>query len=260
VDIPLAKQESSVRHLQTLYTIVAGLALSDAIGWLFREDRLGGQSVWDLAPMLVAFVVTLVPFYHGALRHLDDNYLIDQSAHEVKATSLAVDFVFLFLESCLLFVLAHLIDRTDIFLLLFLGLLVVDIVWAVVFHVTSPTSRRATTELALLFTSKDKHLGAQLKWTANNLMFVVIGGAAGAIFVWGGDVASEWERVVIMIVAVLRTINDYRISWDFYFPPARQGQSVQGLLPFANLHSSRPVPRRTDPARDQEETLASVSL
>lgn len=38
----LAKRESSVRHLQQLYTIVAGLALSNAVGQLVR----GSSGTW----------------------------------------------------------------------------------------------------------------------------------------------------------------------------------------------------------------------
>ncbi len=129
VEIPsLAKQESSVRHLQLLYTIVAGLALSDAIGALFGEQAADDASAWQLLPLLIAFVVTLIPFFHAALRHLDDAYLIDPTAHQVKRGALAADFLFLFFEGCLLFALAHRLEAERVFLGLFSVLLVVDIV------------------------------------------------------------------------------------------------------------------------------------
>lgn len=216
----LARQESSVRHLQALYTIVAGLALSDAIGWLFREGRTGGPGPWELLPLLVAFVVTLVPFFHGALRHLDDSYLIDPAARTVKRGALATDFVFLFGESCLLFALAHRMDRAGAFLALFALLLLVDVAWAVAFHLATPTSRRRTPDVRALLSPRGENPIFQLRWAANNVAFLLVVGCWAAVLGVGPDANPHLQRAATMAIAVARTASDYRVSWDFYFPPA----------------------------------------
>lgn len=216
----LAKQESSVRHLQQLYTIVAGLALSDAVGELFRS----GSGVWQgntTLVLLVAFVVTLVPFYHGALRHLDDVYLIDVQGHQVRRAGLAVDFVFLFVESCLLFAIAHRLADPERFFLLFVLLLVVDIGWAVAQHFAAPQSRRVAAELQLLFRSPRSSFVAPMIWAQNTLLFVNL-----LLTCW--SIVDPWlglekmgSAILVAVLAVARTINDYRRSWDFYFPAHR---------------------------------------
>jgi len=196
--------------------------------------------------MLIAFVVTLIPFFHGALRHLDDNYLIDEGVHRVKRTALAVDFGFLFTESCLLFALAHRIDQTNVFFLLFLTLLTVDIVWAIVFHLTSSIDRRPISELVALFSPKGHNLVAQLTWAANNLRFVAVIGVVGPFILWGIDHQPAVARFAVMTLAILRTTNDYRMSWDFYFPPAQPVTSSKSLHPFAGAEGSTPTSTRPD--------------
>ncbi len=66
--------ERSVSHLQQLYTVVVGLALTVAITNLI--DQAAPVPIRMAAlPYFVSYLVTLVPFYHGALRHLDVTYL-----------------------------------------------------------------------------------------------------------------------------------------------------------------------------------------
>ncbi len=232
VEIPsLAKQESSVRHLQLLYTIVAGLALSDAIGALFGEQAADDASAWQLLPLLIAFVVTLIPFFHAALRHLDDAYLIDPTAHQVKRGALAADFLFLFFEGCLLFALAHRLEAERVFLGLFSVLLVVDIVWAITFHLASPSSRRKAAELQLLFLSRKQNLVFQLKWAANNLVFLLIVGLFVLVDHQFLHLGPAGTRIVIMLVAIARAASDYAVSWPFYFPPPSDGEDRTGGWP-----------------------------
>ncbi len=216
----LAKQESSVRHLQQLYTIVAGLALSDAVAQLFGGDA-GGWNRGTGLLLLLAFVATLIPFYHGTMRHLDDVYLIDAMAHEVRRVGLAVDFVFLFAESCLLFAMAHRLDDPPRFFLFFVVLLVVDVAWLVGGYFAALDSRRAAIELQLLFRPRRGHLIAPLVWAKNNVLFIAL--ALGAWLVGRRWVTLDGtaSAALVALFALARTANDYRLSWDFYFPSAR---------------------------------------
>jgi hypothetical protein len=225
----LAKQESSVRHLQQLYTIVAGLALSDAVGQLFRGDAGGWNETTGLL-LLAAFVVTLIPFYHGAMRHLDDVYLIDAAADRVRRVALAVDFAFLFAESCVLFAMAHQLANPPRFFLFLVLLLVVDVAWLVGGYVAAQPSHRLAMELQLLFRPRRGQAIAPLVWTKNNLFFIALAIVASLILrLWPGlDEAPS--AALLTLFALARTANDYRLSWDFYFPsPQSEGEEEPWL-------------------------------
>ena len=72
--------ERSVDSVARIYAIVIGLALSESIKTLIVKDPGGNidltaQTLWSGAPAFLAFVFTVVPFWHGMNRHLDRCYL-----------------------------------------------------------------------------------------------------------------------------------------------------------------------------------------
>lgn len=219
----LQKQESSVRHLQQLYTIVSGLALSDAISTIFREDTL--REEWlPVLSLLLAFVATLIPFFHGAMRHLDDAYLLDESAFKIRPAGLAVDFFFLFAEGLILFALAHWLGSPDHFISAAITLLVVDIVWAVISHLMSPHTQLASVEPRLLFRSPRRSGITHLQWVTNNSFFVLIltgVWATSAAF----NVSDSSFAVLVALTMILRTARDYHRSWSIYFPSPEAGRT-----------------------------------
>ena len=105
----LVARERIVRSLQGLYTVVAGLALTKSIERLF-EGSTSSQVEFHAhhLPGLVAFIATLIPFYHGALRHLDRRYIEEHGAG-LKDGALAADFALLFVEGCFLAAMAYLV-------------------------------------------------------------------------------------------------------------------------------------------------------
>src|SRR5690348_8969697 len=121
------KQERSVGHLQELYGVVVAIALGLAAGRLIPS---AGRAIdfhhWFLG---LALLVTLIPFYHGALRHLDEQYA--QGSTPGRPYSVLIDFALLFLESCAFLALAVSVDRPHIFAKAFLALLALDVLWAV---------------------------------------------------------------------------------------------------------------------------------
>jgi len=66
-------RERPIRHLQGLYTVVVGVALTVAVSNLIDQDADVPIRV-QVLPYFIAYLFTLVPFYHGALRHLDITY------------------------------------------------------------------------------------------------------------------------------------------------------------------------------------------
>src|SRR5436190_2038096 len=91
-------QRRAVEHLQELYSVVVAIALSLAIERTIAAPTSRARA--HEVVLVVALVVTLIPFYHGALRHLDEQYGGEdrRAAHQF---SVLIDFLLLFVESCI---------------------------------------------------------------------------------------------------------------------------------------------------------------
>ena len=121
-------RHSAVKHLQDLYTVVVGLGLTLAITKLIDlTTTLNAISMERFATFLV-YVVTLIPLYHGSLRHLDAAYL--ETKVRPKYGILMLDWGLLFVQSCLLLGLALLTPRFGDFVKGFIILLAFDCSWA----------------------------------------------------------------------------------------------------------------------------------
>jgi hypothetical protein len=213
----IRKQQSSVRHLQALFAIVAGLALTEAVSELAREVDNALPTARTLM-LMVAFLATIIPFFHGGLRHLDDVYIVTPPGPNMSRYAPLVDFILLFVESVMLLGMAHRLVDPPHFLAFLLFLLVIDIIWAIV---TPPLIDCQMTLPAVLVAvvprlkfSKD----TEIAWGQNNILFVPIAIAAW-ISIDTAKPSITVDAFIVMVFALARSINDYRLSWSFYFPP-----------------------------------------
>ena len=197
------KKENSVRNLINLYTVVMGVALSNSITKLI-DSQTGLQSVTASSVMLfVGFVVTLLPFYHGALRHIDDAY-IENTNPQIKDGALIVDFLLLLLHGMAFVVLSVLITVPNHFAWALISLLIVDVVWGIFVH----------------FGSSSKSNIAEWKWTIINFCFVIV----SAWYLIDHDIYLDIVQdpiklsIPISIICLLRSLADYWWAKDFYFP------------------------------------------
>ena len=151
---------SSVKHLQTLYTVVVGVALTVALEDISATapGQISLLSSVDAVLLLVAFIATLLPFYHGALRHLDVTW-IEKEGRDVKSGALLADFVILFIEGCLFLLIARQLSSPFHFGVGLASLLAIDVIWGVVAHA------------AFTQHGADK---AEWKWVENNVVAVVV--------------------------------------------------------------------------------------
>lgn len=185
------KQGRSVEHLQELYTVVVAIALSLVVAQLIPAP--GGDVTVEPFLLSAALLVTLIPFYHGALRHLDEQY----SGTDARGARgfVLVDFLVLFLESCLFLALAVSIARPEVFVWLFFALLALDVVWVVL------TSK---------VLGDGSGLAAQRMWRNINLVAAVVLLLASLTV----DVGSL--SYLILAVALARTGADYGFTWRYY--------------------------------------------
>lgn len=190
-------KERSVDSLQNIYAVVIALAIAQAIQSLLKDPVRGTllerNEILTGLPAFVALLVTLVPFWHGMNRHLDRCYLEKKSA--VAQGGLLLDFAIFFIEASLLFAAAWSL-KSGIYSFIALGLLLlVDMVWGFVSHI-------------IHFPGQKSHVR---RWSAINLGAIVL-----AILVV--TYAFQPKTIVLMVIAIVRTIVDYWLCWDFYFP------------------------------------------
>lgn len=198
---------NSVRSLQTLYTIAVGLGLERAIVNLIDISYGIIPIKLELIPYFVAFLITLIPFYHGALRHLNFVY-IEEEGKNLRSGALFTDFSFLFLESCLIFSLAILLPNVYWFFIALLLLLLVDILWVLIF---------------LRFSKKEKKTPlTELRWLIINIIVIIsclINFGVLCILKVPMNIFDLEISIFVLVIFITRTVFDYVLCWSFYFPP-----------------------------------------
>jgi len=199
-----------VDTLQRLYAIVIALALATGVRILIEsigilpggalplgQGIVGPKLVVSL--IFVAFLSTVIAFYHGMNRHLDETYIFGDNIDHRRIT-LMIDIVVFVVEAGLLFVMASTINQPGIFLASWSILLGVDIVWSVVVFLSQRTEKPL--------------------WAANNAVWLVV-----AWVCWQG--LFPQNAVCIAIVELLRSAADYRLHWNFYFPKSLSDSSTE---------------------------------
>jgi hypothetical protein len=194
----------SVDSIARIYAVVTALAISQTVQTFLKDSN--GNAILSIAgltpggPALVAFLSTLVPFWHGMNRHLDRCYL--EKKETVVRGALLFDFAVFFCEASLLFA-AGLSLRSGLRSFYVLGLLLlVDMVWGFISH-------------QIHFPGKKSYV---VRWSSINL-------AAGALAFFIVIFPFDQKAWALTVVAILRSITDYALCWRFYFPDAKEAGS-----------------------------------
>ena len=190
----------AVRGLENLYTVIIGVALSIAVVTLLGDQKALSAISLSSGALFGGFIVTLFPFYHGALRHLDEAYSPPKT---IKHGALVIDFFLLFGHALAFVVLSLLIGRPSQFIWVLMIVLVVDVVWGFVMYLVSPAEH-----------------STEAKWSLINVVFVIV----AMIYMvqhqfYMQDVADPVVLAVpAALLCLLRTIIDYVWCGAFYFP------------------------------------------
>jgi hypothetical protein len=216
---PSVGRESSVRSLQALYAAVVAFALGVAVEQLVLDEPGGVSVAWERLPLLIAFLVTIIPFFHGAMCHLERSYL-QKADTQLRSGALLSDFVILFVQAVIFFIFARSMPDARLSTAVLLTLLALDVVWGV----TTSTLLRRRPHLRL----------APMRWAIVNLCTLPF---LAVILLLDTDVPEARTvdgRVALglMVVAAVRTVADYAVSWhDLYFPwrSGGEGPTDQGV-------------------------------
>lgn len=198
------KMENSIRSLVTLYTVVIGAALTVAVtGVIDTTSGLLAATPTSIC-LFLAYIATLFPFVHGAIRHLDDAYLENPNG-QIKDGALVVDFVLLFFHALAFLALALLMKKPNHFAWGLIAVLSIDVVWGFFVHFAA-SSRQAN--------------GTEFKWAVINVITVAVGVSYLVINdIFLADMNDPIKLAIpVFFVAIIRSIADYGFCHDFYFP------------------------------------------
>jgi hypothetical protein len=201
-------RKRSIDQLQRLYALVAGLAATEVLRRVFNTSGDKPLIRW-LA--LVSFFFLLVPFYHGAHRHLDDTYVLGLRQPK-KDQFLLVDFAAFFLEALLFFLLALCVNDPEVFFRYVIALLVVDFFWVLSTKWTSSVTPLGQQ----IYEEVEKHR----YWAYVNICIAAFL-ALLALTRTSWEIANggnEWLFSWMCGLIVVRTILDYYFTWQVYYP------------------------------------------
>ena len=188
-------QRRAVDHLMGLYSPVIAVALGlIALNTVSHEEG-DLEIAWDHLWLGGALIVLLVPFYQGAMLHLDKKYK-QKDPH--RSIVVLVDFIGLFLEAIIIVALAASVGDAHSFTVALSILLAIDVAWAAL--------------AARLDKAEDVQLGAWLKINAGSC-FVLAALFIASIWI---DYPDGWLPALVLGGVSVRTSLDYALNWDFY--------------------------------------------
>src|ERR1043165_4019123 len=197
---------NALDNLQRLYTFILALALTESLKEFAKptgrndpdgtlRERISPWPLWcDSLPALISVLVLVVPFFHGMNAYLEHTYKRVNPPH---STWLLLDIGVFMIEAVLLFLMSRNLPlaRWRTFYGLVTVLLLVDAAWgATVFLKHSAASATMTWMM--------------LNGAASILLF-------GSLWLQRGS----WGAWFALAIVVGRTMLDYALCWQEYFPP-----------------------------------------
>ena len=127
--------EHIVRTLQVLYTVMVGLALTEAVRIFVKS--IGNKALFSHDMILftvtfIAFFATVIPFYHGMNVHLFLNHVKRPlEDNESRIIYPLIDIGAFMIMGMILFSMALSIGNVTLFLTLWFILISIDVIWAI---------------------------------------------------------------------------------------------------------------------------------
>jgi hypothetical protein len=208
VDEALAVEmrSNSVKQLCDLYRVVIAIS----VGIAFHAIVDPAASPFPVRPELLALfgalLITIIPFFHGAVRHLFATYVEGGGSSRVKNWAILIDYYLLFVQGGLFVALASTLDSPESFRVVLIAILGLDVIWGV---------------LAVLGFAGTSSQKAEMKWAAINFAAVVVLVPFHLFcpaFLTIEGITNETLVLLTLLISVLRTIVDYGTNIGFYCP------------------------------------------
>jgi hypothetical protein len=223
-----AAQKSAIDVLQKFYGLIVAAAFMGGVLKFLENFNVWEWSIAQLAHSLlfIAFVSTIILFYHGMERHLFDAHVARSNINWARGglpPNILLDLFSFMLMGTLLFSMGRQIDVPFTFFQVWSALLTVDIIWSLLVWKSQKGDRPiwALNNIFWLFV-------AWMVWLAIPVLF--------ERFAWGPAWAPAGQTGAVAIIEILRSIFDYRIHWKFYFPD--EEDRPQNLIYLASPYSN----------------------
>jgi hypothetical protein len=197
------KIKSSISSLKEIVILLNGITLTFSITTLISKLRnpIDLVSSAETATLFLLFVLSVIRFYHGNMRLLDDLYITPANANPPNR-NLALDFSAVLGVSTIFGAMGDFIGNCRMYFLCFLSILTIDILWAVI----------------CLQVDDIDTLKQQKAWTINNIVFVFI----IILLIAVPHPYDVWARYLLIVGGFITTGVDFWWSWEFYFPRVRR--------------------------------------
>ncbi len=153
---------------------------------------------------LVGFLVTIVPFVHGAILTFSNRWYRDTDGKDHFGLSL-VFFIVAFVQTVIFLFVALNIEDGTLFVLFLFILLLLNLLWV-------PIQTKLTTSY---LERNDIFLNEWAILNFNTMAFVLVFLLAGPMLIYGprGIDDNSWLNLLIFLVLLFRTVADYAIGW-----------------------------------------------
>lgn len=182
---------NSLSGLKTVYSVVIALSVTEAIKSIFdiKVYRITYGINLELLPVFIIFIVTLIPFYQGAIKYLSE---IQKDKNHKASFERLIDFVFFFLESLFFYWIALLINEKILFFKIMTFLFILDILWL----------------FSVFICNKDLFNKIKCWFTLNTILVILL-----VILFY----INFYDIGVLLLIFIIRTFCDYFFTWKFYW-------------------------------------------
>ena len=196
-----------IKILENFYSFLISFALTQATMKLIDGWILNGISADTLGRgvLYASLLITIVPFYQGMNWFLYVTHVVRPiEKPDSRSSPMLLDIYAFLLMSCLLFAMGRFLDNPVTFFYLWSTLLSLDVTWSIlVWRIQK---------------------GRRPIWAGNNFIWLCL-----AWLYWGTSAYWASSRPCLRSIEPLapygfvlfeigRSIFDYRINWQFYFP------------------------------------------
>lgn len=207
---------SVISSLKELVSIVMAIALTNTM-FQFMVKNGNVKLIRDFSLLesliFVLLIVTIIRFYHGNMRHLDEVFIHpisnNSSSMSVKAhpriEKMAVDFISILLEGLLFGALSFYFSICRYFFGLFILLLGIDVVWFLIVFASTLPSNQASFQIF-------KH---QRNWLLINVITLI---AFLIVYASTENIEQTLRYYIFLTILFSNTFFDYAFNWRFYFP------------------------------------------
>jgi hypothetical protein len=203
---------ANIKILENFYSFLISLALTQATmklidGWLtdgLKVETLGAVVLY------LSLLVTIVPFYQGMSRFLYVTHVVRPiEKPNFQSSPMLLDIYVFLLMSCIIFAMGRFLNDPTTFFYLWSALLVVDILWV-----------KAVWKI---------QKGETPIWARNNLLWICVAWIYWALIhltCLPSILMPSAKNILpygFVLFEIARTVRDYQINWNFYFPPKYKG-------------------------------------